>query len=63
MPHTEVDKQNPKSYAEMDRIRMEFDLMMNTPCPNPRNNGMTPLEITRALLRTKTKKLNASLTL
>ena len=39
MPHKEIDKQNPKSDAEVDRIHAEFDRMMNTPSPNPRYGG------------------------
>ncbi|MXZ04724.1 MAG: S8 family serine peptidase [Rhodothermaceae bacterium] len=53
--------QNPKSGAELARVHAEFDHVMNTPSPNPRYNGITPLEVVRVLrkaARKPTKGIN-----
>ena len=54
---SKIVTQDPTSNVEADRIHAEFDRVMNTPSPNPRYGGMTPLEVTRALLRTGKKKI------
>lgn len=50
-------KQRSKSDAEMTRIRAEFDRVMNTPSPNPRYNGKTPMELVWVLLNVDRKKI------
>ncbi|MYD19366.1 MAG: hypothetical protein F4X05_06935 [Rhodothermaceae bacterium] len=46
-----------KSDAEMARIRAEFDRVMNTPSPNPRYGGRTPMEVVKVLLNSPKKKI------
>ena len=45
-----------KSDAERERIREEFDRVMNTPSPNPRYGGRTPMELLKMLLNTRKRK-------
>ena len=55
--YEERDNQSPKPDAEMARVRAEFDRVMNTPSPNPRYEGRTPLEIVKVLLSAAKKKI------
>jgi len=54
MMNTEKN-QNPKSGAELTRVHAEFDHVMNTPSPNSRYNGITPLEVVRVLRKAARK--------
>ena len=52
-----VKNQAPKSDVEMSRIRAEFDRVMNTPSPNPRYGGRTPMELVKVILNIPKKKI------
>ncbi len=53
---TKTEKnQSPKSDAELARIRAKSDRVLNTPSPNPKYDGVTPLKVVRVLLKTERK--------
>ncbi len=56
-PHKEREKKSSRSDAEMARIYMKFDRVMNTPSPNPRYGGRTPMELVKVLLNIQKKKI------
>lgn len=56
-PHKERKNQSSRSDEEMARIHAEFDRVMNTPSPNPRYGGRTPMELVKVLLNTPKKKI------
>lgn len=58
MTNTEKN-QNPKSGAELARIRADFDHVMNIPSPSPRYSAMKPLEVVKVLLKTERKQVKA----
>ncbi len=54
--HTPSHIMSDPQEATQEELKAEFDRISNTPSPNPRYGGKTPLEIARALMR-PTKKM------